>query len=134
MLAAADVLSEYVSGRELKELHGLPNDELRTHVSRVLGELPDERHDCAISTIEALRSAFNDLRSRRVKEFRGEEALICTCFGVSQERIEILIDETKLETVDEITRACNAGAGCGSCKMLIQEMLDDRVFGPSGQQ
>ena len=29
-----------------------------------------------------------------------------------------------LTTVAEVTRACNAGGGCGSCHQLIQEILE----------
>ncbi|CAN5281275.1 hypothetical protein BH20ACI2_BH20ACI2_01600 [soil metagenome] len=129
MVAAADVLAEYINGRDLTELHGLRREELRFLIADEVGEIPSERTECADGAIEALRSAFSDLRSRRVEEFRGEEALICTCFGVSQERIESLIDKQVLDTVEEVTLACNAGGGCGSCLMLIQELLDQHARG-----
>ncbi len=129
MLAAADVLAEYIEGRNLTELHGLRRDELRDLIAEEVGDVPKNRSECADATIEALRSAFSDLRSRRVEEFRGAEALICTCFGVSQERIEALIDKQELETAEEVTLACNAGGGCGSCQMLIQELLDQHARG-----
>ncbi len=124
MVAAADLLAEYVSGRDLRELHGLRGSELRSLIIEDQGELPADRKDCAWSSIEALTSAFSDLRSRRIEEFRGDKALICTCFGVSEEQIETLIGSQKLETVEDVAMACNAGSGCGSCRMLIQELLD----------
>ncbi len=120
MLAAADILAEYIEGRDLTELQGLRRDELRLLIVEDVGKIPSDRAECADAAIEALRSAFFDLRSRRVEEFRGEEALICTCFGVSQEKIETLINNQVMETVEEVTLACNAGGGCGSCLMLIQ--------------
>ena len=42
-----------------------------------------------------------------------------------QERIEQEIQENHLTTVAEVTRACNAGAGCRSCWPLIEDILDD---------
>lgn len=123
MLAAANVLSEYVAGRGLPELHGLPTAELSRRISSVLGEPPTERLNCTISAIEALRSAFTNLRSKRIEEFRGEEPLVCTCFGVTEERMVKLINDFSLSKVEDVGDACNAGRGCGSCIMLIEEIL-----------
>jgi NifU-like protein len=83
-----------------------------------------DRRQCADIAIEALHAAFAHLRSRRIEEFTGEKALICTCFGVSEETIETNIRVRHLKTVDDVADACNAGSGCGSCRMLIDEMLD----------
>jgi NifU-like protein len=124
MLAAADVLSEYVTGRILAELHGLHGEEICQLISSALGGVPAGRGDCAASTIEALKSGFSDLRTKRVQEFRGEEALICTCFGITEETILKLVNELSLNTVEEVGDACNAGTGCGSCIMLIDELLN----------
>ena len=126
MLAAADILAEFVAGRPLADLHGLNGRELHTSIAEILGVLPYGRADCLETAIEALRAAFADLRAKRVEEFRGEAALICSCFGVSQDTIEATINEKALETVEEVTAVCRAGGGCGSCRMLIQELLDLR--------
>jgi NifU-like protein len=123
MLASADVIAEQISGLDPRELHGYNDAEFHGLVVRELGELDGERLPCAGTAIEALRSAFADLRARRVSEFQGEEALICTCFGVTEERILRLINQQSLQTVEEIGAACNAGNGCGSCTILIDELL-----------
>jgi len=52
-----------------------------------------------------------------------DEALICTCFCVSERTIEREIQDNNLRTIAEVTRACNAGGGCRSCYPLIEEML-----------
>ena len=124
MLATADVLAQSVIGKRLVDLHGLAADELNSVVSGDLGAFPDDRRACADVCILGLRSAFADFRARQIEEFRGEKALICTCFGVSEETIEMYIDANSLDTVDDVTGICNAGGGCGSCRMLIQEMVD----------
>jgi len=66
-------------------------------------------------------------RERRVEEFQGEKALICTCFGVSEETIVTAISENSLSDVDQVVDLCRAGSGCGSCRMLIQELVDMRL-------
>lgn len=126
MVAAADVLAEIVGENDIADLHGLDRNDLVDAVTAAVEGIPDERGQCVDVCIEALRAAFAELRRRRVEEFAGERALICTCFGVSEEAIESLIARNRPTSVDEVTAACRAGGGCGSCRMLIQEMLDAR--------
>jgi NifU-like protein len=108
-----------VSGKKLADLHGLDHEGLST-----IGGIARERESCVAAATAALRNAFADFRSRQIEEFRAEKALICTCFGVTEESIESAIRSSGLRTVDEVSSTTNAGSGCGSCRMLIQEMLD----------
>ena len=131
MLTAADVLAESVMKKRLVDLHGLSDADQNEHIRKCLGEISSERGECVAACIEALRASFADFRARQIEEFQGEKGLICTCFGVSEETIESILSEpgtlaTGAFTVEEITRATGAGGGCGSCRMLIQEMLDMR--------
>ena len=122
MIAAADVLAEIIVGKNLRDLHGLENfDE---QIEAELSEFPENRRHCLKLAIETLQAAFDDFRVHQLEEFAGEKALICTCFGVSEETIEKIITENHCETVEEVSRKCNAGAGCGSCQPLIQEIID----------
>lgn len=123
-IAAAEVLAENICGKKLTELHGLENDELKTEIETALGLFPDGRKHCAEICFDALHAALNDFRSRQIEEFTGEKALVCTCFGVTEEEIESVIEKNAVETVEEVTAACSAGSGCGSCRMLIQELID----------
>jgi NifU-like protein len=75
--------------------------------------------------LETLQAAINDYRAARLETWNGDEALICTCFGVSETTIERAIVKNVLTTVEEVTETCNAGGGCGSCQPLIMEILDD---------
>jgi NifU-like protein len=124
MVAAADVLAEAVRGKGMKQLHGLDLTELTASVEAKLDTFPPVRVHCLRTCIDALRAAFADLRRRRVDEFAGEIALICTCFSVTEETIEDLILNHGKSTVRAIGEACNAGTGCGSCQPVIQDMLD----------
>jgi NifU-like protein len=84
---------------------------------------PDRRH-CVQLACDALVSAVQEYSNAARDEWNGDEALICTCFFVSERTIEQEIKEKGLTTVREVTAACNAGGGCGSCQQLILEILD----------
>jgi NifU-like protein len=124
MIAASDILLEYVQNKQLNELHGLENESLQKLIEAELDVFPTEKKHCLELTLETLHSAFNDFRSRKLEEFVSEKALICTCFGISEETIEAVILQNDCETVEEVSRVCNAGNGCGSCQPLIQEIID----------
>lgn len=126
MLASAEILSNAVSGRKLSELHGLDSATLSGSTASRLGDIGPGRSECIQVVSNALRNAFADFRSRQIEEFRGEKALICTCFGITEESIENAIRAGGLRTVEDVSSLTNAGSGCGSCRMLIQEMLDGR--------
>lgn len=123
MIAAADVIAGSLTGRELAGLHSLDEDEFLAQVETEIGPLPDGREQCCLVVLEAVRSALADYRALLIEEFRGEKALICTCFGISEETIEFFIAANSPDSVEEVTAASRAGAGCGSCRMLIQEMI-----------
>jgi NifU-like protein len=83
-----------------------------------------ENLSCAKLGCDALVAAIQKYSDAVRHEWNGDEALICTCFCVSERVIETEIAEKGLATVSEVIRACNAGGGCGSCHPLIEEMLD----------
>lgn len=124
LIASADILAENITGKRLNKIHGLDADALRLAIENTLGEFSEQRKHCLKLTLETLQNAFADFRARQIEEFVGEKALICTCFGVSEDTIESVVSQNSLETVEEVTDACNAGGGCGSCQPLIQEIID----------
>lgn len=87
-------------------------------------DLDPGREHCAKLACDALLAAIREYSDAAREEWIGDEALICTCFFVSERTIEREIATRGLTTVGEVTRACNAGGGCGSCHLLIQEILD----------
>jgi NifU-like protein len=80
--------------------------------------------NCAKLGCDALVAAIQKYSDAVRHEWNGDEALICTCFCVSERVIETEIAEKGLATVSEVIRACNAGGGCGSCHPLIQDIID----------
>jgi len=126
MLAAADVLGDLVTGQDLRQLHGLADRLLHEYVAGRIGTVPTGRSECIDACIGALREAFAHFRRAQIEEFRGEKALVCTCFGVTEETIDKSLQNSAVQTVEDVTSLCRAGGGCGACTMMIQEMLDNR--------
>jgi NifU-like protein len=123
-IASAEVLAEKIVGEKLTELHGLEGNVLRDVIETELGRFSSGRNHCAEICFDALHQAFSDFRRLQIEEFAGEKALICTCFSVSEETIEKIVENNQIETVEEVTAICRAGGGCGSCQFLIQEIID----------
>ncbi len=121
LIASASLTTELVRGMKIGEAASLSKEE----ILRELGDVPEYKTHCAALCREALHAAAVNYRQITLEEWTGEEALICTCFGVSENRIETVIQSNRLRTVKDVTRACHAGVGCGSCQPLIQDILDD---------
>jgi NifU-like protein len=94
---------------------------------------PPERKHCAALCREALHAALANYHNAAREEWTGDEALICTCFCVSEKTIEQAIETRSLRTVREVTRACHAGGGCQSCHPLIVDIIEDYWRGVEAQ-
>jgi NifU-like protein len=119
LVASASLLTEQVIGKTTAEAAVVD-------LSDRFDGLEQGREHCPKLACDALRAAIREYSDAAREEWIGEEALICTCFFVSERTIESEIASRSLTTVAEVTRACNAGGGCGSCHQLIQEILDTR--------
>jgi NifU-like protein len=108
LVAAASILTERVTG-------------LTTAEAAIMGS---EATSCVALARDALLDAIREYSNAARDDWAGDEALICTCFFVSERTIEREIQTRGLTSVAEVTRACNAGGGCGSCHQLIQDMLE----------
>ena len=87
-------------------------------------QMETENVRCVELACDALLDAIREYSNAARDDWAGDEALICTCFFVSERTIEREIQTRGLTSVAEVTRACNAGGGCGSCHQLIQEILE----------
>lgn len=122
LVASSSILTEHVVKTTTAEaaVLGQHADELR----RCFAALEPEREHCPQLACDALLAAIREYSDAARDEWVGDEALICTCFFVSERTIESEIATRQLNSVAEVTSACNAGGGCGSCHQLIQEILD----------
>ncbi len=124
LVAASSLLTEQVKGKTTAEAAVLGQFPKKSVIEQ-LGGWPGDRDHCAALACEALISAVKHYSDSVREEWTGDEALICTCFGVSERTIENEIKAGGLRTIADVTRACNAGAGCRSCYLLIEVILDD---------
>jgi NifU-like protein len=123
LVAACSLLTEEVKDKTTAEAAAIARSPEAIH--RVLGDTSADKGRCVTLACTALLTAITHYSEATRDEWEGDEALICTCFGVSERRIEHEIETGGLRTIAEVTRACNAGAGCRSCYSLIEEILDD---------
>lgn len=121
LIASASVLTETVKDLSIARAATLPPGA----VTNWFDELPLDRAHCAELARDALLAALANYHRATREEWTGDEALICTCFGISEKTIEREIQGSSLRTVQDVTRACNAGGGCGSCRPLIEDILED---------
>jgi NifU-like protein len=124
LVAASSLLTEEIKGKTTGEAAALAQSPAST-ISPALAEVPEDEARCVTLAGAALLAAITRYSDSARDQWEGDEALICTCFGVSERRIEREIETGGLRTIAEVTRACNAGAGCRSCYSLIADILDD---------
>lgn len=123
LVAAASFLTSHVKGETTGEAATLA--QRPASLNEQIGPFEPGRQACAALACDALLAAISSYSNSIRDEWTGDEALICTCFGVSERTIEQEIRTQLLTTIEDVTRACNAGAGCRSCYPLIQDILDD---------
>jgi NifU-like protein len=123
LVAAAELLTDQIRGKTTGEAATLCQQVQL--IQAQLGPLETDRMNCPALASDALVAAIREYSDAIRDTWEGEQALICTCFGVSERRIEQAIKENHLTSVADVTRACNAGAGCRSCYPLIEDILDD---------
>ena len=120
LVASASVLTEQVTGLTTAEAASI--GQAPAALTERLGA---ERASaqCVELACRALLDAIREYSNAIRDDWAGDEALICTCFFVSERTIEHEIQSRGLKTVAEVTAVCNAGGGCGSCHQLIEEIL-----------
>lgn len=120
LFAAADVLCEKLLAKTISQGVNV----FETAESELDKFEPGRKH-CLELVRDCLTAAINDYRKTFSQDWSGDEALICTCFGVSEKTIERAVAENLLTTVAQVTDACRAGGGCGSCQLLVEEIIAD---------
>jgi NifU-like protein len=122
LVTSASLLIDQVIGKTSAEAAAIGQD--LNSLQAKLGTPGNERGECALLACEALISAIRNFSNQARDKWEGDEALICTCFCVSERTIEREIEEKHLRTIAEVTAACSAGGGCRSCYPLIEDILE----------
>lgn len=123
LVAALSSLSEQVRNKTTAGAAVLAED-LKSIEARC-EKVTSDRVECVLLASEAMLEAIRAYSDSIRESWEGDDPLICTCFGVSQRAVEKEVKTRHLVTVSEVTRACNAGAGCRSCYPLIEDILED---------
>jgi NifU-like protein len=121
LVASLSILTERVIGKSTAEAACIGNT--RDKLQAELNAAPYQAH-CIDLASDVLLQAIREYSNATRDDWTGDEVLICTCFFVSERIIESEIKNRGLTTVREVTQACNAGGGCGSCQPLIVEILE----------
>jgi NifU-like protein len=122
LVASSSLLTERVVNVPTSEAGIIGQD--RDALVRGFTDFEPGREHCSKLACDALLAAIREYSDAARDDWAGDEALVCTCFFVSERTIEREIETHGLQDVADVTRACNAGGGCGSCHQLIQEILD----------
>ena len=118
-IASSSALTEMIKGMTLKAAEAVTNKDIADY----LGGLPEQKMHCSVMGREALEVAVKNYRTGQTSKKILEGKVICTCFGVTEEEIEMVVRENNLNTVEQVTNYCKAGGGCGGCIPDIESIL-----------
>ncbi|HLO50160.1 MAG TPA: Fe-S cluster assembly protein NifU [Kamptonema sp.] len=119
-IASSSALTEIIKGLTLDQALNISNRDIADY----LGGLPEEKMHCSVMGQEALEAAIFKYRGIEVEHHEDDDgALICSCFGVSENRIRRVVIENNLTTVEQVTSYVKAGGGCSSCGADIEDLI-----------
>ncbi|MBD2313085.1 Fe-S cluster assembly protein NifU [Desertifilum sp. FACHB-1129] len=121
-IASSSALTELIKGLTLDAALHVTNKEIADY----LGGLPEAKMHCSVMGQEALEAAIYKYRGIEIEHHEEDEgALICACYGVSENKIRRVAIENNLTTVEQVTSYVKAGGGCSSCAAAIEDVLTD---------
>ncbi|MEO0844390.1 MAG: Fe-S cluster assembly protein NifU [Cyanobacteria bacterium J06643_5] len=120
-IASSEALVELVKGKTLDEALNISNKD----IAEYLGGLPQEKMHCSVMGQEALEAAISNYKGIPIvaHDEDDEGAIICTCFGITEPKIQRIVKENKLTTAEEVTNFIKAGGGCGTCLATIDDII-----------
>ena len=120
-VASSSVLTDIIKGMTLEDAEKVTNRDI---VER-LGGLPEQKMHCSVMGQEALAAAIKYYRNGGKASVAKTGTIVCTCFGVTDEEIKMVIRQNDLKTVEEVTNYCKAGGGCGGCHGQIEKIIEE---------
>ncbi|NJO78740.1 MAG: Fe-S cluster assembly protein NifU [Cyanobacteria bacterium RM1_2_2] len=119
-IASSSALTEIIKGLTLDEALNVSN----RNIADYLGGLPEEKMHCSVMGQEALEAAIYKYRGIEIEDHEDDEGrLVCSCFGISENKIRRVVIENNLTTVEQVTSYVKAGGGCSSCAAEIEDLI-----------
>jgi NifU-like protein len=119
-IASSSALTEIIKGLTLDAALNVSNRDIANY----LGGLPEEKMHCSVMGQEALEAAIYKYRGIEIEHHDDDDGkLVCSCFGVSENRIRRVVIENNLTTVEQVTSYVKAGGGCSSCAAEIEDLI-----------
>jgi NifU-like protein len=120
-IASSSALTEIIKGLTLDEALKVTNKE----IAQYLGGLPEAKMHCSVMGQEALEAAIYNYRGipLATHDEDDEGTLVCSCFGISENKVRRVVLENNLQTAEEVTNYVKAGGGCGSCLAKIDDII-----------
>jgi len=119
-IASSSALTEIIKGITLDAALNISNRD----IAEYLGGLPEEKMHCSVMGQEALEAAIYKYRGIEIEHHEDDDgALVCSCFGISENRIRRVVIENNLTTVEQVTSYVKAGGGCSSCGAAIEDLI-----------
>jgi NifU-like protein len=117
-IASSTALTELIKDKTIDDALKISNRDIADY----LGGLPREKMHCSVMGREALEAAVANYRGEPAP-VAEEGAIICECYGITDQKLYRVIRENNLHTVEDVTNFTKAGGGCGSCVPDIENIL-----------
>ena len=123
MTAAGELVARSFNGRRLAAIGGSIDAELSDLMNEAIGSIPIERDHCQTTAVEAIKKALASYRAKAASEYNGESPLVCSCYGIDEEGVLATIKREQVVELNRFLKYSRAGSGCGSCRMVIEDMI-----------
>lgn len=124
MTTAGEMIARSFNRHELAAIGGFNEALVLSLLSEQVGPIPTEREHCVATAAEAFKKALSAYRAKAASEYNGESPLVCSCYGISEDGVNAVIRQFEITELSEYMKHSRAGTGCGSCRMIIEEMID----------